>query len=195
VNGFEVFAKWKSVQRDGSEDALWLSLFVVGPPLLLATLAVPVFTVGALVRLTRKASSFGLIAAAMWLASFYLCFPLAQAIRMNGMRQMADRSAPRVAAIERYVRDHAEPPPTLDALVPFYLDRIPETGLGAYPKYELLTGSVAVSYERNPWVLMVSTPSGGVNFDVMAYFPLQNYPEVGHGGWWERVGTWAYLHE
>ncbi len=46
-----------------------------------------------------------------------------------------------------------------------------------------------------PWALQVLPPVFGVGFDLMLYFPKQDYPENGYGGWLERVGDWAYVHE
>jgi hypothetical protein len=63
----------------------------------------------------------------------------------------------------------------------------------AYPEYRYTPN--ATNYEGNPWVITVFTPSGGINFDQFMYFPLTNYPKTGYGGWLERVGDWAYVHE
>jgi hypothetical protein len=65
----------------------------------------------------------------------------------------------------------------------------------AYPEYEYITGKEAENQYGNPWVLMVFTPSGGINFDMMLYFPNQEYPPTGYGGGLERIDNWAYLHE
>lgn len=69
------------------------------------------------------------------------------------------------------------------------------TGMAAYPQYEYHTGARAAQYDGNPWVLVVFTPSGGINFDEFLYFPLQNYPRSGYGGSLEQLGDWAYVHE
>ena len=53
----------------------------------------------------------------------------------------------------------------------------------------------AKNWDDNPWVLVVFTPGGGINFDRMLYFPKQNYPRSGYGGGIERVRDWAYVHE
>jgi hypothetical protein len=44
-----------------------------------------------------------------------------------------------------------------------------------YPDYQYYVGTNAARYGSNPWVLVVHTPSGGINFDQFMYFPLQNY--------------------
>lgn len=35
----------------------------------------------------------------------------------------------------------------------------------------------------------------GINFDVFVYWPEGNYPDSMYGGWVERIGHWAYMHE
>ncbi len=66
----------------------------------------------------------------------------------------------------------------------------------AYSQYRYLAGDeTEKQYQGNPWILRVYTPSGGINFDEMLYFPNQNYPKQGYGGTLELVGDWAYLHE
>ena len=115
---------------------------------------------------------------------------------MRGMGAMADRSAILTSAIERYERDNGVAPAALEDLVPGYLAEVPSTGMMAYSQYRYLAGDeTEKQYQGNPWVLRVYTPSGGINFDEMLYFPNQNYPKQGYGGTLELVGDWAYLHE
>ncbi len=66
----------------------------------------------------------------------------------------------------------------------------------AYPEFRYHTGIEAKDrFANNAWALSVATPSGGINWDMMLYFPDQNYPDRGYGGSLERVGDWAYVHE
>ncbi|MBX3342660.1 MAG: hypothetical protein KF711_13800, partial [Nitrospira sp.] len=65
----------------------------------------------------------------------------------------------------------------------------------AYPDYHYYAGTNASRYDTNPWVVVVHTPSGGINFDQFMYFPLQNYPPRGYGGSLARIRDWAYVHE
>ena len=194
VNGLFVWANWLAVQPNGSDSELWSVLLLVFP-LLACVLAVPALLLCLLAPKLRRAAIYGLIAAGLWLVTGVASANLAGAVRMRGMHRLAARSMPLVRAIETYHKDKGHPPNKLEDLVPEYIREVPETGLAAYPLYRLVTGDQAAYYEGNPWVLVVDTPSGGINFDVMAYFPDQNYPEVGHSGWWERVGAWGYLHE
>lgn len=121
---------------------------------------------------------------------------LGQAIRRDAFLRLAARSGPLVAAIRAFEARHGRPPETLDELTPEAFPSVPWTGMGAYPRYEYLHGAEAVRrFDGNPWVLLVNTPSGGINFDVFLYYPRQNYPRRGHGGWLEPLAGWAYVHE
>lgn len=127
---------------------------------------------------------------------FFVGAGAAGRVRMDGIAKLVTRSAPLVQALHAYERANGHPPTALTDLVPQYVATVPGTGLPAYPRYRLLVGKEAAAYEGNPWVLLVPTPAGFLNFDELAYWPKQNYPEgIAHGGWWERVGDWGYLHE
>ena len=113
---------------------------------------------------------------------------------MNAFHSLAERSKPMVNAIRAYEQKHGNPPDSLDALVPEFIPFVPTTGIGAYPKYDYSVVTNA-DYGGNPWIITIFTPSGGINFDQFMYWPLTNYPAKGYGGWIERVGDWAYVHE
>ena len=119
----------------------------------------------------------------------------AGSIRDDAFHRLEQRSRGLVTAIKNYERSHGGPPPSLDSLVPEFLDAVPGTGMAAYPDYQYFAGDVARRHEQNPWILVVPAPSGGINFDKFLYFPLQNYPQRGYGGWLQRMGDWAYVHE
>ncbi|MEO7297856.1 MAG: hypothetical protein ABI042_04690 [Verrucomicrobiota bacterium] len=100
-----------------------------------------------------------------------------------------------VEAVKKYEQTYGNPPESLEALIPKFLLQVPTTEMGAYPKYEYVVGDQAKRFEGNPWALYVFTPAAGINFDQFMYFPLQNYPKKGYGGWLEQIGDWAYVHE
>jgi len=112
---------------------------------------------------------------------------------MSAFHRLAERSKPLVAAIHAFEQKHGRPPEALQALVPEFLPSVPSTGMQAYPEYRY--SAPATNHHDNPWVITIFTPSVGINFDQFMYFPLTNYPETGYGGWLERVGDWAYVHE
>lgn len=113
---------------------------------------------------------------------------LGNAARMLAFRRAGERCAPLVAAIEGYVAATGVPPAALSDLRPRWIDRLPQR----VPDLRLEVGDHLFG---NPWILTASTPSGLINFDQFCYFPNQNYPERAWGGWWQRLGRWAYLHQ
>lgn len=163
--------------------------------LLAACIAVVVLPFLLFSRKRRKSALAWFLLSACYLPLAFGGFILGERIRNSAFRDLAARSVPLVTAIQHYTDDHQTPPASLDRLVPQYLSEIPKTGIMAYSEYRYETGEVAKRYEGNPWILRVSTPSGGINFDEFLYFPLQNYPDRGHCGSFERIGDWAYLHE
>jgi hypothetical protein len=117
-------------------------------------------------------------------------------IRRDAFRRLAARSAPLVAAIKAFETLHGRPPESLAELTPDALPTEPWTGMGACPRYRYEQGSAAAKrFHGNPWALFVPVPSSGIGFDMFLYYPQQNYPRTGHGGWLEPLGAWAYVHE
>jgi hypothetical protein len=125
--------------------------------------------------------------------AFVAAVQIGRQIRMSAFHRLADRSTPLVAAIRAYEQKHGSPPESLEALVPEFLPSVPSTGMGAYPEYQYCFAPR--HYGGNPWVLIVPTSSGYLNFDQFMYFPLANYPRTGYGGSLERISDWAYVHE
>lgn len=197
-----VACEYLAVAPFGHHIFLWFEMpFVLGLPC--AALALVALPFVAISRNRRQA------ALAWWLAS--LCFlplsfcglKLGKKIRTLGFEGLAARSAPLVEAIHQYTDDSGSPPESLDDLVPDYLEKVPRTGVMAYPRYYYDVASSNGLYGGNPWVLRIPTPTCGIGFDRFVYFPLQNYPDCRnnpseyrrYGGWFERIGDWAYFHE
>lgn len=176
----------------------WSLLFVELPyflGILASAMAVVVLPFLLLRRGSRMLVFAWLIAAMAYLALAVGGVILGSRIRSWGFDRLAVRSAPLVSAIRAYADANGHPPSALGELVPGYLARVPQTGIMAYPEYQYFVGIEAARYDTNPWVLVVHTPSGGINFDQFMYFPLQNYPTRGYGGSLVRIRDWAYVHE
>jgi hypothetical protein len=185
-------AEWMAIAPQGSESLLWLKLIFVVPALA-AVVAIPVALAGLVFRRARRCSAILALSAAAYVVAFMVAVQLGQGVRMRAFNRLAERSRPLVAAVRAFEQKHGRPPESLQALVPEFLARVPSTGMGAYPEYRYSTP--ATNHAGNPWVIKVFTPSGGINFDQFLYLPLTNYPTTGYGGWLERVGDWAYVHE
>lgn len=161
-------------------------LFVLLPTLALA--GVLLSWPGLFWARTREATRRLQLRAGAAVLLFVPFFWLAGTLRHMAFERAAVRAEPLVAAIERYVREHGAPPPSIVQLVPAFLPRLP-AGL---PPLELVTAGELCG---NPWALVAETPIGLLNWDVFLYLPRQNYPTHGWGGWLERIGRWAYVHE
>lgn len=119
----------------------------------------------------------------------------ADKIRTAGFERLAHEAAPLVEAIHTYKETFGHPPESLDKLKIVYPAGHSIKG-EVLPKFEYLPGELASErYHGNPWVLILETPTGPLRWDRFLYYPLQNYPPLANGGWFETVGQWAYLHE
>lgn len=183
-----------TVARYGSAIFLWFEVFLLLPVVVLWF----AFVIGPILFLRRHHRALAarsLLAAVVLAAATVGGLRFGTSIRKAAFESLAERSAPLVQAVRSYEARHGAPPADLNALVPEFLPSIPGTGMAAYPQYEYRVGRDAASFDGNPWVLVVFTPSGGINFDQFLYFPLQNYPRIGYGGGLERIADWAYVHE
>lgn len=189
----DVFAEWYCISPHGSDIWLWFALLLI-IPLAVLLVAFSLAAVGLIFRKTRRPAISTMAFCAAYCVVFLACVWLAQSVRMHAMRHLAVRSRPIVNAIRQYEAYNGVPPAALADLVPKYLPAVPDTGMGAYPKYEYVSGQPS-NWDENPWVLYVKTFSGGINWDIFMYFPKQNYPTVGYGEGIERIEDWAYVHE
>lgn len=194
INGFLVLAQYLAVAPIGTDFLLGIATFAV-LPMLAAFLAIPVSVVLLFLRRYRITGLKILLAGAIYLIIGIGGIRLSVNVRHNGFVDLAQRSRPLVSAIQQFDTKYGKPPANLEQLVPEFLPNVPPTGIGAYPNYEYVAVPDQVTYEGNPWILKVRTPSGGMNWDMFLYFPKQNYPKAGYGGWLERIEDWAYVHE
>ena len=171
----------------GQELVAWLCL--------LGMVIMAVALLGLFFSKLRCASMAVLIGAAMMVTLSVISLKSADGIRMQGFERLAQEAAPLVAAIHDYNDKFGIPPKSLKGLQVNYPPGHIVKG-GELPNFEYLPGEQATGrYHGNPWVLMLETPTGPLRWDQFIYYPLQNYPSLGHGGWIEKVGEWAYVHE
>ena len=97
--------------------------------------------------------------------------------------------------ISEYERIYGTPPANLVTVK----NALPEADAvwpTSLPEFEYYSGYLAKErYHGNPWILRLEVPTGPLRWDQFVYYPLQNYPSLGHGGWFEPIGDWAYLHD
>lgn len=114
---------------------------------------------------------------------------LSSRVRHFCFEQVAIRAKPLIAAIEIYEQKNGHTPSTLKDLVPNYLDKIPSTGLAAYPRFKYN------QREEEMPMLYVPCSISLLNWDIFFYRPSKVYESNEYGGVIERIGDWAYVHE
>jgi len=191
--GYTIGSSYLSVSGSGSwglpsqELVVWLCLFGM------VIMAVSLF--GLFFNKVRCASMAVFIGAGLMVTLSVISLKSADRIRSHGFERLSLEAAPLVAAIHAYNSEFGYPPESLkDVHVNYPSDHAIKGG--ELPDFKYLPGDQATSrYHGNPWVLMLETPTGPLRWDRFLYYPLQNYPSLGHGGWIEKVGEWAYVHE
>jgi len=190
-----VLGEYFGLSRYGSVYFVFLSGFI-SFPLVIAVLSFPVVLLRVFIRRHRTGAFAWLALLAVYIPLATTGFVIVQQLRRQTFESLAERGGPLIEVIGEYSRANGQPPENLEQLIPLYLKEIPGTGIRAYPNYDYGTGEQSLKYhDGNPWILQVHTPSGGINFDRFVYYPLQNYPERGESGWYERIADWAYYHE
>jgi hypothetical protein len=121
--------------------------------------------------------------------------------REAACKRICQRAEPIIQAIENYRTKEQRPPESLDALVPDYLDKIPGTGIRAYPSfkysipkahnrwYKDIYEKHKVSYELKVDLYRMFA------WDCFFYWPSEDYPDLIYGGGTEIINKWAYVHE
>ncbi|WP_298862428.1 hypothetical protein [uncultured Gimesia sp.] len=193
--GLMPFAQWGVLAKYGSGFFFVFTMFYLFL-FLAAVLSLPVLLVRVCFKRYRTRALPWLLLALFYLPCYVVGSYLEDQVWVSGWEAFTERSLPLTQAIKAYERDHSAPPKRLDDLVPDYLSVVPDTGIRACPEFHYHSDSPTRNeYDGNPWAISVWTPCIGVGFDQMLYFPKQNYPKRGYGGWLEPVKDWAYVHE
>lgn len=110
--------------------------------------------------------------------------------RRAWLAELAERGEPLIAALRAYEAKHGAAPPTLDALVPQELERLPRTGFADCPEFWYRVEPRSESDAPSSWTIGVDCSTGFMNWDEFLYTSDERYePEL------ERIGRWAYIHE
>jgi hypothetical protein len=94
----------------------------------------------ALRRATRFSALAWLLAAVIYLPLTVGGLLIGNRIRFWAFDRLATLSTLLVSAIRNYESAHGQPPPALAALVPEFLQKVPGTGMMAYPDYRYYVG-------------------------------------------------------
>lgn len=190
---FHVFASWYSVQETGDLTLLMVSPLLYFLPVIGSALYLPFLIVMAFFKKTREDSITGILVCLVLLLGFFSQNTIGNTIRNHAFEKLVIRTEEVLIAIELYKLEKGRYPLTLEHLKPRYIFEVPKTKMGAYPEYTYFVGDEASnSYPGNPYILMVETPSGFINFDKFLYLPKQNYSEIIVKHSFTKIGKWVY---
>jgi hypothetical protein len=162
-------------------------------PLLLA--AFVVFLCGSVAAVKRNANRRVMVWGLVGLLAGFGLIRLRGVARTAVFAACAQRAQPLVDAITRFEKERGSPPARLEDLVPAYLPVVPGTGLPDFPRFDFGRAQKPRDGLEQEWELTIRCTWGFVSFDTFFYWPSQDYPQQIYGGWVERIGTWAYVHE
>jgi hypothetical protein len=123
-------------------------------------------------------------------------------IRRTAFQRVAERGEALIQAIDTYRNQEDRLPESLNDLVPKYIEKIPRTGIRAYPDFEYEIPNSTDKYHTElyekhnaRYELKVYCPAGGANWDCFFYWPSEDYPDYIYGGTTEEIRKWVYVHE
>ena len=123
-------------------------------------------------------------------AAYWYSNDQANNFRRQAFLKLAKRSQYIINAIEKYREHYNEYPENIENLIPAFIPENPYTGIPVYPYYEYsLPDKTIKDYELKVYC------SYGMSFDSFFYWPQKDYPRYIYGGYTERIGDWAYVHE
>jgi hypothetical protein len=153
---------------------------------LAALVAFVVCPIRLLFRKYRPGALSWLLCAVVFVPAFGVGLGLRAGICSSNVDRVIERGQPLADAITAYHAEHGHPPVTLDELVPKYIDRIPETGIGSLPNFSYWVVNPE-EWHGNKWVLMFTPPNLPLGFRRYCYLPRRNYTEAGYGS----LGDWG----
>lgn len=193
IDGYILGINYLSVSGYG--DWSVVSQELIGWLTLCGLLLMALGLAGLLFQRLRNGSLAMLIGAGMFVSFTLLSLGLSEQVRYQGFARLTREAAPLIEAIKNYEKSHGAPPASLEDVAVQYPAGYQVQG-GALPDFKYISGYMAQErYHGNPWVLMLETPTGPLSWDLFIYYPQQNYPSLGHGGWFEPIMEWAYVHE
>lgn len=162
----------------------------------LFTILLPLFGIlGLPFRSTRTVCIQLLLGSFAAIGSVMASIPVADWLRHTSLEEVADKAQPLVNAIHAYERDTGAPPPSLSALVPKYLPKVPGTGFGSSPKFDYYAHGVRYRPTSTWYLGFGTTDFGLMDFDEFFYDPAQRFDGANPSNYYERFGDWVYMHD
>jgi len=144
-----------------------------------------------------RGAAAGLLLAVTWVCGTWWSLSIVAGSCQRSWARVAKNGAPLVAAVRAYEKDHGHAPGSLQALVPEYLPRLPETGVACHPWFR--PGPRLGPASPSGWSLEVMVAHAGGPVPLLVYWPEGHYPPtVGSGGhvdgWFTAIQDgWAHF--
>lgn len=168
-------------------------LFLVALPLSIYLLAVGLINWRVDGELVRQASRA--LACACFAGLWILSIRRAISLRRRAFLRASHVGDRIVRAIAQYRNDKGEYPDRLEELIPAYLERVPYTGMIAYPTFDYARDRNDIQVVAESYDLRIWCSCHPVNFDRFLYWPSETYPDRIQDKPVERIRQWAYVHE
>lgn len=192
INGFEPFLIWLAVSPIGSKPMLVFAE-LLQLSFIIAILAIPTILAVSLIPDIRKTCFLAFCLCLFYIFTTGYRVSLGDHIRKRGFSKVSVRLKPLIAAIDQYTIDSGAPPKTLENLVPKYINRLPDIGIGAYPEYKYYTQrNDPDGFHGNQWMIIIDAHFFPFDFDDLRYYPKKNYDEIEHAII-TLMGDWAFL--
>lgn len=98
-----------------------------------------------------------------------------------------------IDAVEKYNFENGSYPEKFEDITPVYLEKVPGTGIGQYPKFEYSLPGTYDIFKK--YQIKIRASLGLMKWDVFIYWPEEEYPDNMYGGYVTRLGSWAYVNE
>ncbi|MGD8567308.1 MAG: hypothetical protein PVJ39_04435 [Gammaproteobacteria bacterium] len=199
INSLVLVTQWLALSPGGSQQYIHFSSILI-VPVMLALLAIPLLLLLLLVRHLRARALILIAACAIYGVVGWSLFQVSSMYRISRFETVSDQAGDLVNAIRQYQKDNGHPPSRLGDLVPAYIARVPDTGLGAYPHYQYkLTNKGKTSKSRQwlhrPWVLYIDIPLNDEHSEKFIYLPVADTPQQDGQNIVKRLGDWVYVHD
>jgi hypothetical protein len=179
----------------GEGMALWFSLADMTSLTAVGLLVIAVLWQVLCLAARRVRPSDAVVRIVLMSWAITVCFGTARFgkwMRKEGFVRVAAQAQVVVDAVHDYVASHGRPPSRLSDV----RDSIPEAVWSRVPSLHLLSEDISKRrFGGEDWVLVADVSTGILNWDLFYYAPSESYPRSIQGGWVERIGRWAYVHE
>jgi hypothetical protein len=182
--GLELYSTWLS---PFGTIISFITACISGPLYVLARFILIPLSLILMISLDTRKHGLRLLSSCLsFLIPAIICLHLSDTLQVQGFQRLIDQEEVVVAAITAFETANNQPPQTLQDLVPDFLPSIPKRLGDVHINYQLITGTEALSYGDNTWVLKMEIPVPMLDYAFFVYFPNQDYPNE-----WRRVGKWG----